>query len=127
MAKPAEPPTADEEDAAEEADRFATFAPIFQDAGQRAAKKEREALERFAKQANTVAEFVLKVDEFYRTYEKTVERIIAPVLGAYAHARRVPGSTATARSELRDTFRPLAGISGMSSKRPRARGLTFLT
>ena len=89
-------PTADEEDAAEEAERSATFAPIFQDAGERVARKEREAIERFAKQANTVAEFVAKVDEFYRTYEKTVERIIAPVLGAYAHARRVPSSTATA-------------------------------
>jgi hypothetical protein len=96
MADPAETPTADEEEAAEEAERSATFAPIFRDAGERVARKEREAIERFAKHANIVAEFVAKVDEFYWTYEKTVERIIAPVLSTYAHARRVPSSTATA-------------------------------
>jgi len=96
MAEPAETPTADEEGAAEEAERAATFAPIFQDAGERVAKKEREAIERFVKQANTVADFIAKIDEFYRTYEKTVERVFAPAVGAYAHARRVPSSTATA-------------------------------
>jgi hypothetical protein len=67
---------------------------IFRDAGERV--KERKAIERFAKQADTVAQFVAEVEEFYRTYEKTVERVFAPALGAYAHARRVPSSTATA-------------------------------
>jgi hypothetical protein len=95
IAEPAESLTAEEEDA-EEAERSATFAPIFRDASERVARKEREAIERFEKRANTVAELVAKVDEFYLTYEKTVERIIAPVLAAYAHARGVASSTATA-------------------------------
>jgi HK97 family phage portal protein len=95
IAEPAESLTAEEEDA-EEAERSATFAPIFRDASERVARKEREAIERFEKRANTVAELVAKVDEFYLTYEKTVERIIAPVLAAYAQARGVASSTATA-------------------------------
>jgi hypothetical protein len=127
MAESAESLTADEEDAAEEAERSATFAPIFQDAGERVARKEREAVERFAKQADTVAKFVAKVNEFYRTYEKTVERVLRPPLAltltrVWSRARR-----RRLRLALADTSRPLAAIFGTSSKGPRTRGPTFLT